>query len=1312
MNKQTIGLILSILFLASILVGVYPTITPVQASTPSNGGIVIIPLGTKITNYPAYLIVINVSNIIATYHYNYSYIIDNILTFLNVSFTLVSAPTGATVASVKAYIPVSDDYIGFYSSALKSVFFLLTYGPSSSSISLASLEQDLGMNLGIVVNYLNSSVSISGSIPILAMQYLYDQPLSTVSPWNQALTSTTYIVNNKLILYMQVITGSSSPVGQQASSVITVVAPFEIVNIYNPVFNNQPIGVGRSAINVTILDYALLSGTYNFSFQLNYTTPGAETIKFAQIANLTDYVGVSAIYIPTTNFWSGYYPVEGIIVPSYTGLSAILEYPNGTPTTQSIVISPLSTPLPSESAAAIAFSANTLNEYLNGTILPYLPSFVSTVTANPLGSYISGYPYMILVVKNNGVTIATVKLVFTPTVPITSFVSTLTASAYENNSASGTSPYFNTYILTTPPSNILAEASSSLLLKANIISRSLANALVQFAGIQVFYPQLSSGYYNYSFIALTPAYPFLNGTAVTFFAGSAVYTFTNGEANVTVTELPGTGSVGYSTTLMGQTLQATPSVTIPYFLTALTNVIPGVAIVGPVTISVPLAFNLVQNLGLAYLALIELGLWANRSTVMVTAYDQKNNVLSINSYPFTAYVGKVSVSSYGLQSPNALACGLPDYVVISSPDDVLDNGNGQFNITTSTFMYNGKSVSGVTLTTAKITPYLGLQIFNSSVTSNWNAEQMPGLVNPHGVIVTVMLPNGNEMVQYLVANNATFLPNPGTPYYNFTTMLSLGSSPSISYSDGTLTLTLPPSEVIGTQVTITFYSGDYAIRYYYGYLGYYNTQFTFKLPPSTFSVMVSPSVAYVTNTTDLNVTAVEPYWAAPTPATISISAVTSQPGLISSHTMLNYGNITSITVILSNGQKLVVPLNSSTIPLLFEVSQLTEIAPCSGSYYTFLSISGLMKVLHLTSIEQLNNSVINVTMYDVFTGTYASAIAKLLLPTGPVLIATKPGTVAFMLTAKYISATQGVPVELAYKVVAQPQIAVKDLALAQANPGIIQSMSVVNVTIEHDGNVAMIVFNGTYTNIYVNGMLVAAISGNVLPKLYEVAPANGTFIGPVVQLGVIPGTLQAPPGNLTVILAGVPYNLGPVTNYVSAGVLSTSGVLVLPSYNATVLVTVQDPVTGATVTAEVNITPALLRPFRISIPGVAVPATSQYEQYYFYTSPIVLSPSAEYVTFNVTSIVNYTFVFYIETVIRAGYNVTSGPIIVANFQTVVPAPELYAYHPVEVPVQLSQITVLPPGTYTVEAVVVPYASGPALSLYPTTFILANVTIVG
>jgi len=76
-------------------------------------------------------------------------------------------------------------------------------------------------------------------------------------------------------------------------------APVSIVNIYNQMMNNQPVGWGRSLINVTMYN-PLASSTDDYVFQLNFTGPGPLTVNFLpavqifsadQLARLKPVVG-------------------------------------------------------------------------------------------------------------------------------------------------------------------------------------------------------------------------------------------------------------------------------------------------------------------------------------------------------------------------------------------------------------------------------------------------------------------------------------------------------------------------------------------------------------------------------------------------------------------------------------------------------------------------------------------------------------------------------------------------------------------------------------------------------------------------------------------------------------------------------------------------------------------------------------------------------------------------------------------------------------------------------------------------------------
>jgi hypothetical protein len=83
------------------------------------------------------------------------------------------------------------------------------------------------------------------------------------------------------------------------SSSLVLFAPISIVNIYNQMMNNQPVGWGRSLINVT-MNNPLAASTADYVFQLNFTGPGPLTVNFLpavqifsadQLARLKPVVG-------------------------------------------------------------------------------------------------------------------------------------------------------------------------------------------------------------------------------------------------------------------------------------------------------------------------------------------------------------------------------------------------------------------------------------------------------------------------------------------------------------------------------------------------------------------------------------------------------------------------------------------------------------------------------------------------------------------------------------------------------------------------------------------------------------------------------------------------------------------------------------------------------------------------------------------------------------------------------------------------------------------------------------------------------------
>jgi hypothetical protein len=374
-----------------------------------------------------------------------------------------------------------------------------------------------------------------------------------------------------------------------------------------------------------------------------------------------------------------------------------------------------------------------------------------------------------------------------------------------------------------------------------------------------------------------------------------------------------------------------------------------------------------------------------------------------------------------------------------------------------------------------------------------------------------------------------------------------------------------------------------------------------------------------------------------------------------------------------------------------------------------------MSVLHLTSLSQLNGATLTITYYDNITHGIASAKIRFggYSVTAPVVA--KPASIFYVLTARYTNATYGTPVALAQSVTVQPYVSLNDTFLAKSLPGGIANLQVVNVTIvDHYGNKYNIYYNSTSgkTVVAKNGKTVKSYKGNLLPTIPETAPSSGIFNGTPITLVIDrPGTIYSNGtvcnGTLAVNLGGNTVTLGPATNF-ALPVYSFAGKLF--GYNSTMYITVQDPVSGSTATLRTYITAFNITPIRIAPITVSVPWPNANKVVEYENDSYVLSPTNQYIVIHVTSIVNYTYTFYIATVVTPGKNsLTSAPLLV-NFQTVVPVPVIGPGIVAQVPVQFSQIGALGSGYYTVRMFAVPFAGGPVISLYPAQIVFTNVYI--
>jgi len=869
--------------------------------------------------------------------------------------------------------------------------------------------------------------------------------------------------------------------------------------------------------------------------------------------------------------------------------------------------------------------------------------------------------------------------------------------------------------------------------------------------------------------------------------GNATYDYVNTNINATTLMVnvqgPNTGPwqvnvTGYNFTgLNGKHIVLGSGLPLIYSQKVYAGNLPAVQLISPSVLQGTMSVSP----SLFYQALVNFGLWSNQTIVYVSGWivTTGNNVYKFNNTKyFQARIIPPSVSVSNV-TPSSLTCSNYIWVNFYSPDDVLTTGyyNGQyawlyvnnipapgpngkviyvsgaklsttgillghyFNITTeatnyfSGGSYINASASSLSNLSNVITNYLGLSNWTeqSSVPGGMNITTSPsfswvgftpGYIQPAAKAYYVYVPD------VLPSHNSTSgVPTPNfniSVYVRYQFYMGMGANgmtinPGIYYGpQNTIIIILPPNMTVGTKITFWFAAGDYAVHYYFNKL-IWNRTVTITVPNATLALK-APSVVPLYQTT-VPIQIIEPYYAAPYPAQLSIGTNTvtliantyTLYGATVSPGMVGVGKIVSITITFSNGTTEKILLGGNNITTLFQSGVFNENGSCTGAYNATLSVTGLMDILHLTSVSQLNGATLTITYYDNITHATASAKIRFGGYSVATPVAVKPASIFYILTAKYVNATYGTPVALAQSVAVEPYVSLNDTFLAKSLPGAIANLQVINVTIvDHYGNKYSIYYNsaGGQTIVAINGKTVKSYQGNLLPTIPETAPGSGIFNGTPITLVINkPGTLYTNGtvfnGTLAVNIGGNTVTLGPATNF-ALPVYSFAGKLF--GYNSTMYVTVQDPASGSTATLKTYITAFNITPIRIAPVTIPVPWPNANKVVEYVNNSYTLTPTNQYIVIHVTSIVNYTYTFYIATVVTPGKSsLTTAPLLV-NFQTVVPVPVIGPGIVAQVPVQFSQIGALSSGYYTVRMFAVPFAGGPVISLYPAQIVFTNVYI--
>lgn len=1454
MNK-TLGLVLASLFLLSMVIGVVG-VQPTQAAS-GNPQTYIVPIKLP---YEFAVIITNVNLGTPQASGQIAYELNQTFNSTKLTLTITSALTGNTIATETvngntSYVNSTGNTLNalgiYYSPAAQAVVMVFdlqpgVYGNTYSAGALVSqVLQATGIDLinytyPYLINatggrvYTNKSVDMISAYVLTYKSGTNYYTLAHSQAYNYYSSPTT-LAEDQYTAQVTVYPTVYTPGATSAPSASQVLfAPISIVNIYNQMMNNQPVGWGRSLINVTVSN-PLASSTVNYVFELNFTGPGPLTVNFLpavqifsadQLAHLKPVVGWYeftgssnqymfnyTIVILTTSPITGlteYWPTgsSSPFTPQYAKVNYTLVGAKSNITVYVYALTfiyengkvPSNNAFGQDNVINYIYFTNASGKQVKVPVTYVIINSTSTdLEISPLnwmgGNYTVYY-------QNFNLTIQP-KLQLTP-IPVTT---QLSVASYEEVPADVFSSQGNNlysgFLLTTPPgSNGIT--FTYYLTGNDTINSTTALTYVKALGTMKFVQngnlkQLINKYYkpvdalSVEGVIVTPAYPSLNGTAFsglvvnvetyTTKIGNATYDYVNTNINATTLMVnvqgPNTGPwqvnvTGYNFTgLNGKHIVLGSGLPLIYSQKVYAGNLPAVQIISPSVLQGTMSVSP----SMFYQALVDFGLWSNQTIVYVSGWIVTPTNTTYPFYNTKYFLARIIPPSVSVSNvnPSSLTCYNYIWVNFYSPDDVLTTGyyNGQyalqyvqngipalsgkvsgaklnttgillghyFNITTeasnyfSGGSYINASVSSLSNLSNVITNYLGLSNWTeqSGVPGGMNITTSPsfswvgftpGYIQPAAKAYYVYVPDVLPS-----HNSATGVPTPNfniSVYVRYQFYMGMGANmmtinPGIYYGpQNTFIIILPPNMTVGTKITFWFAAGDYAVHYYFNQL-IWNRTVTITVPNATLTIK-APSVVPLYQTT-VPIQIIEPYYAAPYPAQLSIGTNTvtliantyTMFGASVSPNMVGMGKIVSITVTFSNGTTEKILLTGNNVTTLFQSGVFNENGSCTGAYNATLSVTGLMSVLHLTSVSQLNGATLTITYYDNITHETASAKIRFGGYSVATPVAAKPASIFYVLTARYINATYGIPVALAQSVAVEPYVSLNDTFLAKSLPGAITNLQVINVTIvDHYGNMYSVYYNSTsgQTIVTINGKTVKSYQGNLLPTIPETAPSSGIFNGTPITLVINePGTLYSNGavfnGTLAVNLEGNTVTLGPATNF-ALPVYSFAGKLF--GYNSTMYITVQDPASGSTSTLKTYITAFNVTPIRMAPVTIPVPWPNANKVVEYVNNSYVLTPTNQYIVIHVTSIVNYTYTFYIATVVTPGQNsLTTAPLLV-NFQTVVPVPVIGPGIVAQVPVQFSQIGALSSGYYTVRMFAVPFAGGPVISLYPAQIVFTNVYI--
>ncbi|BAB67302.1 S-layer protein SlaA [Sulfurisphaera tokodaii] len=565
---------------------------------------------------------------------------------------------------------------------------------------------------------------------------------------------------------------------------------------------------------------------------------------------------------------------------------------------------------------------------------------------------------------------------------------------------------------------------------------------------------------------------------------------------------------------------------------------------------------------------------------------------------------------------------------------------------------------------------------------------------------------------------------------NYITFKILASNAPNLYpvNSNTFLTVAPNASFVGASDIYKYISTDYAVFHYFASSKQYKVETSVTVPNITATLYFSSTVTPLYSSIAL-LYLNESYYGANLPAYLAIGTGGWQQWnaplyqlLGISATPLLLSKMMYVNVTLPSGVTYTIALTTKNLTTLFVSLNAQQLQYCNGTYEYQISIPGLENILHLT-LQQLNNSILTVSMYDYVTHETLVASTKLVALKELQLVAAQPGQLFYFLTFKAsgVSLTASTPWFIAQNMYIEPLLNFTDYQFAHTNPTSLLHLMVTNITVYHNGQVAMIYYNATSgrtiaKNVY--GQVVLNASGNLIPQIAETAAGSGIFTG-TLSFAVLPNNTLT---TLTFNKINV-FTNGTLAITLSNGTnvpLGPAGLFVLPfvtingttiGYDANVSVTVTDSV--STVTVSTYIIPANITPIRLAPVPTIPPISHAPLSTYYYTSPVVITPTSPVINIYATSILPYPYEFFILAVVREGVNASvTSPVVYYSYQAVVAKPALgsSAVPYILVAVQMQGILSLPPGSYTVTMYAVPFAVGPAISEYPVNLVFTNVTV--